>query len=375
MQSNEVYEGEVVAETTAIEKVPTDQVPMFQREEIDMQIATAKKYPRSITAFKREVLEMATLDQATARSMYYVLPGRKKKSEDGKKEEPIEGPSIRFAEICVSAWGNVRYATRGAGVEATATIGEGVCYDLQKNIAASVQVRRRIITKYGQRYGEDMITVTTNAACAIAGRNAIFKIIPFGLVKDIYQKAKEVSLGKSGTMEQKRANCISLFAGLGAKESDVLSMMDRKGVADLSVDDLIQLNGIYTAIKDGEITLAAALNRGEEPNGKEAPKSKSDALAEQLGAKKPEEPKAQEAPTERDQLLLKIEAFLAEHAPEKDKAAELINLYFNVRTWADVTALSLDKLQVGYKAMVDAGNCEPEPKATKKSTKGKLFGE
>src|SRR6185436_14130544 len=67
------------------------------RGEIDMQISTAKKWPRSIKKFKETAAEMATLDEDTAAACIYALP------RDGKT---IEGPSARLAEIILSAWGN-----------------------------------------------------------------------------------------------------------------------------------------------------------------------------------------------------------------------------------------------------------------------------
>src|SRR4051812_48501652 len=69
------------------------------RAEVDIQISTAKRYPRSIRNFKQQALEMATFDEETAEGCFYSLP------RGGK---PIEGPSARLAEIVLSAWGNVR---------------------------------------------------------------------------------------------------------------------------------------------------------------------------------------------------------------------------------------------------------------------------
>src|SRR5690348_6841125 len=60
------------------------------RASIDMQIATAKQYPRSITAALREATELATLDEETAKTMLYAL------KRGGKV---IPGPSVRLAEI------------------------------------------------------------------------------------------------------------------------------------------------------------------------------------------------------------------------------------------------------------------------------------
>src|SRR4051812_35203832 len=80
------------------------------RAEIDIQISTAKHYPRSIKAFKQQALDMATFDEETASGCFYSLP------RGGK---PVEGPSARLAEIVLSAWGNVRADARVVSADAT----------------------------------------------------------------------------------------------------------------------------------------------------------------------------------------------------------------------------------------------------------------
>ncbi len=220
--------------------------------EIDVQIKTAKAYPRSIKEFRRQAMELATLDEETARSMFYVIP------RDGRK---IEGPSIRMAEVAASAWKNLRIGGRIIDIGAEFVTAQGMAFDLESNLASTIETRRRILDKYGRRYSTDMIGTTANAAMAIAVRNAIFKVIPFALLKGVFEEAKKVSTGKNLTMEQKRTKAIEAFTrDIKAAPADVFRVVKRKGIEDVSLDDLITLNGIYTAIKDGEPTWAAILD-------------------------------------------------------------------------------------------------------------------
>jgi hypothetical protein len=231
------------------EIVPLTAIDAITRSEIDIQIATAKRFPRSIAAFLQQAREMATLDEETAASMFYVLP------RAGKK---IEGPSVRLAEIVGSAWGNLRYGARVVEIGATHVTAQGACFDLEKNIAANIEVRRRITNKDGRRYNDDMIGTTCNAAASIALRQAIFKVIPFTYVKAIYEDARTISIGKALTMEQRRARAFEWFAKLGVSEAQVLTMLEQKGIEDVTTEDLIVLTGLRTAIKDGETTVAEA---------------------------------------------------------------------------------------------------------------------
>ena len=48
-------------------------IEAIERANIDIQIATAKKYPRSLARVKNDILSTATLDEETAESCFYVL--------------------------------------------------------------------------------------------------------------------------------------------------------------------------------------------------------------------------------------------------------------------------------------------------------------
>ena len=139
-------------------------VSAISRSEIDQQIATARRYPRSIKRFRDEALQMVTLSESVAEQCIYALP------RDGKT---IEGPSARFAEVVASAWGNCRAGARVINDAGEFVTAQGVFHDLERNVAITYEVQRRITDKHGKRYKADMIGVTANAACSIALRNAI----------------------------------------------------------------------------------------------------------------------------------------------------------------------------------------------------------
>ena len=51
----------------------TDMLQAISTAEIDMQIATAKKYPRDTAAAVRNIAEMAMLDEETAQDCFYAM--------------------------------------------------------------------------------------------------------------------------------------------------------------------------------------------------------------------------------------------------------------------------------------------------------------
>lgn len=269
MATDEVIEGEIVEETTEV--TGSTALMALTSSEINQQIATARQFPRKIKEFKNCCRELATLDEDTAGSMFYVLPGRRGK--DGKKGKPIEGPSIRMAEIVAYSWKNLRSGARITAEEEKFVVAQGFCFDVEKNIAASIEVKRRITTAEGKRFGDDMVQVTCRAACSIAAREAIFKVVPRAMWMDILAEAKLASVGKATTMAEKRHKALEWFCKAGAEVKDVLAFLGRAGLEEITLDDLVLLRGLVTAIKDGETTVESALAPPEGEVGSKARKS------------------------------------------------------------------------------------------------------
>lgn len=222
--------------------------------EIDVQISTAKRYPRSIAAFIRAAEAMVSVDVETAAGCFYSL----KRKEQGGRSKPIEGPSIRMAEIVASCWGNLRCAARVVDVGDRMITAEAVCWDLEKNVAVRQEVLRRITGRDGKRYGDDMVMVTGNAACSIALRNAVIRVVPQVFFKRLLGLAQKVVRGDSQPLSVRRERCIAHLTALGVELPRLLARIRRSGVEEITPDDLIELYGEFTAIRDGETTVEEA---------------------------------------------------------------------------------------------------------------------
>lgn len=256
--------GGVVSRSTFIESQT--------RGEIDTQISTAKRFPRSITSFKKKAMELATLDEETAQSCFYALP------RDGKS---IEGPSARLAEIVAGSWGNLRSQANIVDEDDKFITARGVCWDLENNVAISVEVRRRITGKNGRRYNDDMIGTTANAACSIALRNAVFKVVPMAIIKPIYEAAKRVAIGDATTLAARRDKALKHFAAMGVRQDQIFAKLGRAGVEEITLDDLATLLGLSTAIKDGDTSIDEAFPVQSVAKPTE-PGTKAEGLAERL---------------------------------------------------------------------------------------------
>ncbi len=227
---------------------------LLNKSEIDMQIATAHKYPRSIVQFRNEVLQMVTLNEKVAGECIYALP------RDGKT---VEGPSARFAEVAASAWGNARAGSRVVSDQGDFVTAQGVFHDLQRNVAITYEVQRRITNRAGKRFGADMIAVTANAACSIALRNAILKGIPKAFWSDMYEAARQTVMGDIKTLANRRADALSAFQRFGVKPEQVFAKLGVAGTEDITLEHLLLLRGMLTAIKDGDTTPEQAFADGD----------------------------------------------------------------------------------------------------------------
>lgn len=221
------------------------------RSEIDIQISTAKKFPRSIEAFRQQALSMATLDRDIAASCFYKL---KRKDKEGGSTF-IEGASVRLAEIVASSWGNLRFGARIVDEDNRFVTAQGMAYDLEKNVSNVIEVTRRITDKNGRRYSDDMVAVTKNAACSIALRNAIFKTVPFTYVKYILTMAKRAAIGDAKTLVESRANMFTEFAKMRVSKEMILTYCGKPSVEDVGLTEIEDLLGVFNAIKDNETTI------------------------------------------------------------------------------------------------------------------------
>jgi len=212
--------------------------------EIDLQISTAKRFPRSMEAFRKSAMAMATLNESVAQQCLYALP------RDGKT---IEGPSARLAEILVAAWGNCRAAARIVAEEREFIVAQGVFLDLETNAATTKEVRRRIVDRSGRRFSLDMVGVTGNAASSIALRNAILGGIPRALWADVYENARRVVIGDVKTLAERRHNAMEAFKPYGIVEAQIFEAIGVTGRNDIGPDELLKLAGWLNAIKEGEV--------------------------------------------------------------------------------------------------------------------------
>ena len=233
-----------------IEIKQSDVLQAINASEIDIQVSTAKQYPRNIPDVLNKISTYATMDVETAADCFYVL---RRNGSNGSNT--VEGLSVRMAEIIAGAWGNLRVQTRIVGNDGRTITAQGICHDLETNVAVSVEVKRRITDKYGKTYSEDMQVVTGNAASAIAFRNAVLKVVPKAVTKRVIEGVKQVALGQSLDLETSRQKMLEYFAKLGVTKDMILDYLNLKKVEEIDKEAVFELRATANAIKEGTTTV------------------------------------------------------------------------------------------------------------------------
>jgi hypothetical protein len=265
-------------ESTDIQIVHSDITTYEQsvRAEVDIQITTAKKYPRDLERFMKNSMFAATHTDAAAIKCGYTLPRGDKK---------IQGASVHLARILAQNFGNIRIAAKGLSISDNYVTAEAVCMDLETNMAVRVETRQKILDKTGKRFNEDMIGITMLACIAKAERNAILHVIPSSFTDEIYLAAQKKLIGdvkkNPKSLQETRTTALKAFEDkYGVKQDMILKYFGKQKVEQLDAEDVVSLRGLYQALHDGDATVEGTFGEGENPDGEKV-KEKADKFAEE----------------------------------------------------------------------------------------------
>jgi hypothetical protein len=223
-----------------------DALDLQLRGEIDVQIATAKNFPRSLTRYKDRAIALATFSKEIASGCHYSL------KRGGKI---IEGQTVRLAEIVVASYGNLHAAKRIVREGEKTVTAQAAVWDLETNARNVIEYTRRITYANGTRYNDDMVTLACNDAMSRSYRNAVFATVPAGLREPIYRAALDCAFGDAKSLPARRKDLLKHFGDLGVKPHEVLEYCGAAGPDDLTLADIRILGGVANAIASGETTV------------------------------------------------------------------------------------------------------------------------
>lgn len=324
------------------------------REQARIQAAyiMAERHPRAWMKVRERLLEHCARFGFAEVARYCKPTGRQLNKKTNQWEDTFaEGLSARFAEVARQEMGNLSSSTSVVYDDDQLRIVRAEVLDLQNNI---IDAREIALTKTTEKKGkqdkktgewappegreilgkrinsngdpvwivratEDEIRLRQNSEISKSQRDETLRMIP----KDIRDECEMRILGTLenptnvdiGTVRKRTADA---FRELGITADELGTYMGKPMDA-LTMKQIVELKGLYSAIKDNEITMAEALKKKYDQPGSV---NEAEAAAEKkLAALKQEEPKKESAPPTQEEMdRLTREAAAAEESRESKLA-------------------------------------------------------
>lgn len=237
------------------------------RAMVEARFLVALRRPRDIDDFRARLLKDCQRPKFAEVAIYKLPRGGK----------TIEGPSIRFIEAAVRAWGNVDSTTHVIYEDEEKMILRAVVTDLETNatyssehrIAKTVERRQKPKNEasiVGQRinsYGDPVFIVPAtddelmqkiNAIASRAIRTNGLRLIPGDIVEEAVDEI-QATLAKKDAQDPDaaRKKIADAFAQLNIKPSDLREYLGHP-LDQCSPAQLADLRAVYAAIRDGQTT-------------------------------------------------------------------------------------------------------------------------
>lgn len=209
------------------------------------KLVIAKRFPRDEAVAYAKVMEACSRPALAAVAMYSFPRGK----------ETITGPSIRLAEELARCWGNIDFGIRELSRTDGTSEMQAYCWDLETNVMSTQNFTVKHVrdTRDGQKRltdERDIYEMTANQGGRRL-RARILAVMPPDLVDAAVEKCRQTLAGGSDTpIIDRIKKMVVAFAKLGVSEK---LLTDRLGhpLADTTPDELADLLGIFTSIKDG----------------------------------------------------------------------------------------------------------------------------
>lgn len=324
-----------------------------QDGDLDIQIATAKRFPRDEVAVVNKIGALATIDENTAAACMYFVP---------RAGGYITGYSIRFAELCGACWGNMRVASRILPRQGKTAHAQSVCWDLETNFSWTSDAKMTARFQGGEELAEA-------AAQSISARNAVLRVVPQGVLRTVRDQVKATVLGNAKDMEEFRAKIVAAFKSHGVTVQHLeqwVGRTDPKGKPKESrvwtQEDLYVLRTLIANIRNGERSTKDEFGVDDKLAGKRPAKSTTRPDETGLEAPDPDDQvgtgdesagdvlsgsdEGQAAPTKKAELVAGVRAMEADLVGESfDRVCEAFSVsnFDSIETWSNAALSRLWK--------------------------------
>ena len=262
---------------------------------VQARVLVALQRPRDYEEVRRRLLNDCKRVRFAEAARYAKPMG------DGK----ARGWSIRFAEAAVRAMGNIDVRTQSISEDEDKLVLRVDAIDLETNasfggdITITKTVERRRLRQdekalkvrtnskgqptYTVRANEDDMLTKTAAHISKAIRTYALRHVPADILEDCADQIRKASDSEDPAKARKRI--VDAFGDLGVGPADVKKIAGQKDLTLLTSEQLTHLRETYTAIKEGDLSVAellAQVNGGEEDKAEDPKSTSKSRLKEKL---------------------------------------------------------------------------------------------
>lgn len=239
----------VATQAPASQPVAQDLAQSREVAEIQAAMVVAKRFPRDEIAATDRILRACTRPTLAEQALYSYSRGGSE----------ITGPSIRLAEACAQAWGNMRFGfrevARGVGDGGvTFSDVEAFAWDLETNVykPLTFQVRHwRDTKKGGYKIADerDIYELVANMAQRRV-RACILATIPGDVVESAQAQCEETLNAKADTSPEGLKKLVAAFASFSVTQGQIEKRCQCR-LEGIRAAQVVQLKKIYVSIRDG----------------------------------------------------------------------------------------------------------------------------
>lgn len=263
--------------------IELDNASMLSKAQIDMQITTAKLYPRDEMASVKKAITIATFNREVAESCIYAKP------VDGKI---MNGPSIRLVEIMLNCWKNVHCSTMPISNDGKFIKVQAIIIDCENNQIYAEVKERSIMTsgkggKTPRQYSFDMQQTTSAAAASIALRKAAERLFGPLLKHVVYEQVKKyLDNPNQAQLPSLKEKAISYFEKKGIERVKIFEYLEIASLDEMTGEHITNLIGIKNAVNEGDLKLEHAFDRNHTEEEGSIP-NKADEMNQKLNHLEP----------------------------------------------------------------------------------------
>lgn len=241
--------------------------PIRAIEELRLSISLAKKFPRDFKEVGARIVEQCG-DIELAEASEYAFP---------QGGTVVTGPSIRLIEAIARAMGNIAFGTRERGVSRCRTIFEIFVWDLEAN----TRILKEYSTPHVKKVGKTLRPVDDPRGIYQLVESDKSKRLRAALLQIIHPSHLRIArdtcrqtLYRQKEIRTAIPKLVGAFAKIGVGEG-ILKNYINCSLVEMSLDQLSELRRIYTALKEGHVTMYEAFAGPEKEEKKELVDSKT----------------------------------------------------------------------------------------------------